>query len=134
MRRLFIVLALLATAAIQPLRAEADLEQPIRIAIKAHFEEHLASDTCSQYFRFYSMDFANWTWVGGTAKAQVVFYAQYISPKTLYGTAARTKQCLGREVGEGFFQTGQTYRSSGYIYTMTKWSQGWHVDKVEIQP
>lgn len=133
MRRLLLVLALLA-AGIQPLRAEADLEQPIRIAIKAHFEEHLASDTCSPYFRLYSMDVANWTWQGGTAKAQVVFYAQYISPKTLYGTAARTKQCLGRELGEGFFQPGQSYRTAGYIYTMSKWAQGWHVDKVEIQP
>lgn len=134
--RSVIVIALLVLAAALPRTstAEPQLDQPIRLAIKAHFEERLNSDTCQPYFRFYSLDIVNWLWQPEGVKTQVVFYVEFTGSKVLYGNSARARECLGRDSGEGYFQMGQMYRSGGFVYTLSKWSQGWHVDKMEMQP
>ncbi len=115
-------------------RAEPFLEQPILRTIKQHFVDRLSSETCTQFFRYYSMDTRNWVWRDNTVKASVTFDVEYISTKALYGTAGRTVECLGRRVGEGYFERGKTYRAAGFVYTLSKWDLGWHVDKVELEP
>ncbi|UYN97617.1 MAG: hypothetical protein KIT25_12060 [Enhydrobacter sp.] len=119
-------------AGARPTSAEPYLEQPLLVAIKSNFLDRLASDTCAPYFRLYSTEAENWVWLNPTAvKVHVVFYVEYTSARALYGTAQRAQQCLGRDSGQGFFEQGKTYRSADFIYHLSKWALGWHVDKIE---
>ncbi len=138
--RLWIAVILAAAAALaifvaaRSAAAEPQLDYGIRLAIKAHFEQRLRSETCGQYFRYYSMDASNWLWQAGGVKVQVVFAVEFLGGRTLYGNSERARKCLGRDMGEGFFQTNTSYQSAGFVYTLSKWSQGWHVDALELQP
>ena len=42
--------------------------------------------------------------------------------------------CLGKDSGAGFFEPAKTYPTVALVYTLSRWSQGWHVDKLEYQP
>lgn len=114
--------------------AQSGLDAAIRLAVYRHFESRIGSEACEQYFSIYAMDAKNWLLAGDTVKVQVQFMLEFRGHKTLYGRSERARQCLGRDAGEGFFQVHMGYLSAGYIYTLSRWETGWHVDKVEPQP
>lgn len=114
--------------------AEPHLDYAVKLAIKEHYENRLALNNCTSLFRYYSVDASNWTSQGDSVRVQVVLYAEYIGKTSLYGNSEMSRICLGRQAGPEFFEPGKTYPTVGLVYTLSKWSQGWHVDKLEYQP
>jgi tetratricopeptide (TPR) repeat protein len=110
--------------------AEPYLEQPIVAELRAQFRARLAGESCREYFRLYSTDVRNWRREGDKAEAEVAFFVEYISDEALHGTALATVECLGRRVGDGLFQKGQTYRSAVFVYALSRWAAGWHIDRI----
>jgi hypothetical protein len=138
-----IVLAVVAllTAAIvllvsrRPAAAEPQLDYSIQLTMKGHFEERLRINGCSHLFHYSAMNLSNWQWQGNdSVRVQVVFLAEYIGRTSLFGNSEMSRSCLGKNSGAGFFELGKTYPSVGLIYTLSRWSQGWHVDKLDFQP
>lgn len=113
---------------------EPVLEHSILVAVKAHFERRLESAACGGYFELSSHDLRNWVRRDKTAKAEIVFHAQYLSDRALYGTTARAVACLGGKAGEGYFVPGRTYASAVFVYSLSLWEMGWHIDRVEFGP
>ncbi len=124
---------LAAAAAVAPAAAEPQLEQPVLLAIKAHYIERLTSEYCNQYFAYYAMDVRNYNWSANEVKVEVQFYAKFKGLKTLYGRSEGARRCLGEDKGEGFFQPDTSYESAKFVYSLSRWTTGWHIDKLEYQ-
>lgn len=130
-----LVAVVFLVASRRPAAAEPNLEYSIQLAMKGHFEERLVANGCAHLFRYSAMNLANWQWLGNdTVRVQVVFLAEYIGKTSLYGSSEMSRTCLGRNAGSGFFERDKTYPTIGLIYTLSRWSQGWHVDKLDYQP
>lgn len=134
--RILTLLVAATTACLAPALAAAEpvLEQAIVATVEADFQERLSSPECAPYFRYASSDLRNWARRDKLAKVEIVFYVGYVSDRALYGTAARTVNCLGRRVGEGFFVKGDAYITAVFVYTLSLWEKGWRVDRIEFGP
>jgi hypothetical protein len=115
--------------------AEADFGPEPRGAIIDHFQTRLDSPQCARYFRFEGAEIVNWTTnVDGKMLAEVVFFVSYVSPQALYRDSALAAYCLGAHRGTGFFERPKIYRSAALVYSLSKWNDGWHVDRFDAQP
>jgi hypothetical protein len=134
--RILTLLVAATTACLAPALAAAEpvLEQAIVATVEADFQERLSSPECAPYFRYASSDLRNWARRDKLAKVEIVFYVGYVSDRALYGTAQRAVDCLGRKVGEGFFVKGDNYASAVFVYTLSLWEMGWHIERIEIGP
>jgi hypothetical protein len=52
----------------------------------------------------------------------------------LYRDSTITAYCLGAHHGTGFFEQPKFYRSAAPVYSLSRWSAGWHVDRIDVQP
>jgi hypothetical protein len=134
-RSLFALLlaALAGGSFMRPAEAEPNLEYPILLAIKEHYLGRLKANGCTPYFSYHATDIANWRWNPDEVKAEVVFSVKYIGVETAVGNAERARDCLARNAS-GAFKPDEVYNTAPLVYTLSKWSQGWHVDKLELQP
>jgi hypothetical protein len=114
--------------------AETHFGPDVREAIVNHFQARLDSEQCARYFRFEGAQIANWTADDGTVRAEVVFFVSYVSEQALYRDSTLASYCLGAHRGTGFFERSKFYRSAALIYSLSRWSAGWHVDRVDVQP
>ena len=122
------------TGAAAPVVAQPGLALTVKAAVQADYARRLASADCAQYFRLRMVDVRNWVERARETQVEVRFTIEFLGDKTLYGNSSRARQCLGRNAGEGFFQTDTAYLSAGYVYTLSKWAEGWHIDRIELQP
>jgi hypothetical protein len=118
---------------VRPAAADPNLEYPVLLAIKEHYLGRLQANGCLPAFRYYATTINNWRWTPEEVKAEVVFTVQYTGPEAATGNAERARNCLARNAS-GVFKPDETYQSAPLIYTLSKWQQGWHVDKLEFQP
>lgn len=130
-RLLLLVLSILGAGLVASSAAsEQQLEGQILAAIKEQFQGRLMSDNCRLYFRYYAADLRNWKVDGDTAKVEMAFSVKYTSGRALYGTSPTAVECLGRKEREAFFVRDETYQSAVFLYRLSKWALGWHVDSV----
>ena len=115
--------------------AETQFGLEPRGAIIDHIQARLESQQCARYFRFEGAEIVNWTANDDAdMRAEVVFFVSYVSEQALYRDSALAAYCLGAHRGTGFFERSKFYRSAGLIYSLSKWSAGWHVDRIDAQP
>lgn len=114
--------------------ASAEVVDRLRAAAASHFAAQLVNETCAQFFRYAGTEVANWTSNGASARIEIMFRVEYISDKALYGVSTRTLQCLGGVIGEAFFERGKSYRTPAFVYSLSLWAAGWHVDRIDLQP
>ena len=69
------IAASLAALASCTAAAEPQLDYSVKLAIKAHYENRLVLNNCTNLFRYYSMDASNWTSLGDAVRVQVVLFA-----------------------------------------------------------
>lgn len=114
--------------------ADTHFGPDVREAIVSHFQARLDSEQCARYFRFEGAQIVNWTADNGTIRAEVVFFVRYVSEQALYRDSMLATYCLGAHRGTGFFERSKFYRSAALVYSLSRWSAGWHVDRIDVQP